>query len=163
MPDVEKRPTFDATLKAAAVASLAAQLEAAGHIPAGEREDRISQLTASIRSQYCNGYDIAKVLDDREGWNITVDLVDDLDAWSTHASEAVQEAETSWALRNNIQPQLKPGERVEFGDRKERGYIHGVYKYGPAKYEIRVDGTPDNQFRIVNFEDCISIQGEGKL
>lgn len=100
----------------------------------------------------CDGYDVAKQLDDHHGWwNIDTNMVQQLDCIDSLVRRRQREAELAWAQENNIQPPLQIGQRVTFeGDFGPiTGTITGLSE--PASYKVSDDDN-ENRCYILNYE-----------
>lgn len=122
-----------------------------------------SQITEAGRFNR-DGYDLAKELDRRYGWEITASIVENLDTLSGEIWSLHRKAEKDWADKFDIQPPYEGGTRVKIKS-GEKGTITGVSPYDGAKYHVKIDGDPQaepptNSRRVVNFEDCEEIKSE---
>lgn len=138
-----------------------------GHIEARQLEDAVHDIVKCASHLWIGGYELAKELDDRCHWDCNLEIAEELDNFSGLVDSEITKAEKDWAERNSIQPPLPIGARVKFGSRsvhgEKTGEITNVYKFGAAKYLIKVDGdansdAPHNSRRILNFEDVTGIE-----
>lgn len=111
-------------------------------------------LDATHWDRRADGYQIAKRLDDRNGWSITPDLVEVLDSFSVYCGDALTEAEKQWAIENPMELPLPLGTTVV--TRRGVGVIDHVSSYYPASYGVKLEdvGYLGNGFLIVRFEDA---------
>lgn len=119
--------------------------------------DRIAADIAKHGRPYMDGYELAKTLDDRCNWYCNLNMAEELDRFSIEALREIEIAEKEWAEREAITAPLAIGTRVKLNG-GETGEITEIYKYGTAKFLIRIDDDekatpPHNSRRIVNFED----------
>lgn len=153
----EPRPkTATRDMRRAAAEKTVEELIRHGHLTESERQDSIETL-AKTGERHLDGYQIAKSLDDRYGWDCNLEMAEDLDTFAQYLDDEIKKAEKEWFERVKPQPPYPNGSRVAFG-RSSTGTIAEVYEYGVAKYAIKVDGDPeaDTESRrrsIVNFED----------
>lgn len=139
----------------AAAAEIVGDLKKAGLFADMDEAEAIADLVKHGR-EWSNGYELAKSLDDRCGWDIDAGFVEVLDNFGFVASRQIELAEKAWVTRYAIQPPLADGAAVTFRWQAgtTTGVIDGVYDGGTAKYRIRRDGDPvPNRHHIVNFED----------
>lgn len=121
--------------------------------------DLAREIVRQVRDRrYIDGYDLAKDLEDHEGWGINFEIVEILNDFSGEVDHEMRAAEKEWFERVKPQPPLPLGARVQVG-RDETGIIDEIYKYGPAKYCVKIDGDPKakpptNSRRIIDFEDA---------
>lgn len=159
----DTRPkTVTATMRRAAAERTIAAMVGGGHLTEAEREPSVDSL-AAIGERHMDGYQIAKRLDDAYGWDCDLQMAEALDDFARHLDDELKTAEKAWFERVRPQPPFPDGTVVAFG-RDGLGTIDGVYAYGPAKYEIKVDGDaqadgPTRRRTIVNFEDVRAIGG----
>ena len=96
-----------------------------------------------------DGYDLAKNLDDYEGWSITAEDVENLDGISDVVRQAEEDARKEWTAQWNIQPHLPIGTKIKQGE------IVGVSEYHAACYNVKESGcTQEGRYLIVKFEDA---------
>ena len=96
-----------------------------------------------------DGYELAKLLDDYEGWAITVDDVNELDCISSVVWQAEEDARKEWAAKWNIQPPLPIGTKLKQGE------VVGVSEHRAACYNVKEVGcTREGRYLIVKFEDA---------
>lgn len=110
-----------------------------------------------------DGYDIAHDLERRFWWAPNAAIVEALDEWSSHASDALHEMEKAWAAEHNIQPPHPIGTMVSFHGGRNRGEITGLSGYHAAKYEILADNeTQPSRRYIAAFELVTPIGDAGE-
>lgn len=98
---------------------------------------------------YMDGYELAKELESRHYWDISVMDVDALDCMDSEVREIHRAACAVWVKENDIQPPLP------IGTMTTRGEITGIYEHNAAYYQIRENGeTNDSRRLIVRFEDA---------
>jgi hypothetical protein len=153
----EPRPkTLTVEMRRAAAEKTIGAMIKNGYLTDAERELSIESLV-KVGERHMDGYQIAKRLDDGEGWDCNLEMADALDDYPHHLDDELRAAEKAWFERVRPQPPLPDGTRVSYG-RGKSGIIDRVHEYGPAKYAIKEDGDAeadtDSQRRtIVNFED----------
>lgn len=76
-------------------------------------EEAEQDLTAALAAGRCDGYEIAKHLEDRRGYSPDSELVSDLDVASHYLSEAHKTLVKEWVQVNGIRPKFKVGDEVE--------------------------------------------------
>lgn len=154
----ETRPTrLTPEMRTAAARLLAKDLIKADELEPDEFEGAVRNIAAEGR-EGIDGYELAKLLDDHHvGWSPTATMVDVLDSFSFYARNEIEAAEKKWFERNPVEPPVPVGSRITLSS-GETGQITGIYKHGPAKFLVAIDGDkmtgPETQGRrIVNFED----------
>lgn len=112
----------------------------------GWGDDAVAQIVEIVRSPI-DGYQLAKALDDRFFWDISVSDVEELDNVWDAVRNIHKEACYAWATEYDIQPPYP------IGTMTTRGEITGIYKHDAACYEIRETGdTNESRRLIVKFE-----------
>lgn len=97
-----------------------------------------------------NGYDLAKELDRRFGWDIDAEIVEVLDGHSRTLEQFRNKDLQAWVDKNKIEPPIPLFTRVKslgFG-RKISGTIKGIYESRPCSYKVKEDGC-ENETRYV--------------
>lgn len=134
----------------------AMELEAAKVVAARMGVSDIDDTAESIAAEYSypmDGFELAKKLDRWQNWDTTRSDMDELDALDSLVSKALADAEKRWFERNQPQPVLEVGARIQW--RGVTGEITGIYEHGPAKYLVKPDNSTIGDGRyIVNFEDA---------
>ena len=151
---IEGRPEhLNAEMKARIGEALAAKLVANGDLAIGER-DRAAGDIARHLGRLMDGYELTKRLDDREGWNCSFEIVEELNAVGSLIEDEIEGAAKAWIEDNKIVPPLPVGARVStrWGHETITGTIHEVYPYRAGKYSIKRDDGRTG-FALVNFED----------
>lgn len=128
-------------------------LEAAEELCKRERWDADqARDLADAYSRHMDGYELAKLLENDYGWDISVMDVEALDCMSSDVRRAHDKACAVWAQENNIQPPLP------IGTMTTRGEIAGIYEHGPATYRVRAHGEMNpTRFLLIKFEDAIAV------
>lgn len=150
-----KRPRADNAMRLRAAEKVVAQLVRWRLLSedelSGAAED-IARVSAR-HGMYADGYQLMRDLD-RDGWEGSSQMVEELDSLSSHLSSELAEAEKTWAAENNIQPPHPVGTRGQTRH-GEAGEITGVSEWGAAKYAVKLDKQKpeDTSRRIINFED----------
>ncbi len=122
-------------------------LEAATKIAANLDGD--AETIAECYSHPMDGYQLAKEIDRRAYWDLTMADVEELDGMSSIVSELHSAAEKEWAAENNIQPPLPIGTKIT------KGVIDSVCSHSAARYRVKEDGcTQDGRFLLIRFEDA---------
>lgn len=110
---------------------------------------------ATIAKHYqhpMDGYELARELDRREGWYLTMLDVEELNNLSGIVSRLLRAAEKKWQVENNIQPSLPIGTPIR------QGVIAGVCDYSAAKYLVKETGCAQSgRFLLINFEDAVAV------
>lgn len=154
----DKRPrNMTPEIALIAATKVAQQLVDARQVEAGDVKELARDIVKHAPGPYVDAYTLARRLEDREGWNCNFQIVSALNTFRDEVRAEIETAEKEWAARVKPQPPHSVGTRVRIGV-DEIGDITEIYKYGPAKYCVKVDGDPDarppkNARRIVNFED----------
>lgn len=146
--DMIKRPIVTQEMKLEA----AQKLCSAVGWPANYAEDIAEQY-----GMHMDGFELAKALDQRCGWDTSRDDMDELDGMDSNVRELLKAAEKAWFEANNIQPPLPIGAKVNTPN-NGKGEITGIYQYDVARYEVKPIGQDDaatgNRRFIINFEDA---------
>lgn len=107
---------------------------------------------ASVYRGHMDGYELAKQLESRYGWIISVMDVEALDCMSSEVDALHRKVCIGWASENQIQPPLP------IGTMTTRGEIAGIYEHEAATYRIRAHGeTQEGRFLLVRFEDAQTV------
>lgn len=135
-----ERPKVTPEMIAAAANKLASQN--------GWRTDQAADVAKVYRS-HMDGYELAKELESRCYWDISVMDVNDLDCMDSEVREIHRSACLAWAKEHDIQPPLP------IGTMTTRGEITGIYDHDAACYLVRKSGeTNESRRLIVRFEDA---------
>lgn len=150
---IEKRPTrATPEMRQGAAIKLANDLISEHDFDA-PAEDIAADIVRCSPSDYADGYELAKELDDRAHWDITLGIVEALDSWQWLLRQEIADAEKEWAARTSPQPPLPIGTRVRAANGVV-GTITGIYEHQPAKFLVLEDGADESKSRfIINFED----------
>ena len=125
-------------------------LEAATKIAANVDGD--AETIAKFYQHPMDGYRLAKELDRRAYWDLTMTDVEELDCMSGIVETLHSEAEKKWFAESNIQPPLPIGATIK------QGVIAGIFEHGAARYKVKEDGCDsDGRFLIVKFEDAVAV------
>ncbi len=112
-----------------------------------------AQIAAEWRPFMC-GYQLAKVMDDKHGWEISSYDVEQLDGLDSVIRHKLSAARKDWAAKWNIQPPYPVGTRLKLRLGKE-GVINSIYAHEGATYEVKEDGCTNGKRRIlIKFEDA---------
>lgn len=104
---------------------------------------------AKVYRTHMDGYELAKELESRHYWDISVMDVDALDCMDSEVREIHRAACFAWAKEHDVQPPLP------IGTMTTRGEITGIYEHDAACYKIRENGETNGLRRlIVRFEDA---------
>jgi hypothetical protein len=147
------RPTVTDEMKLSAAMPIARQM-------LSEVSDSVESGAIDIARNgrlHIDGYELAKALES-DGWDISREDIDTLDEFERNLDCELAVAEKEWAELNDIQPPLPIGSRVTTPHSGE-GEITGIYQYGAAKYEVRLDSNSEqddacNSRLIIRFEDA---------
>jgi hypothetical protein len=146
---IPKRPTVNKDIIRNAARQILERLEFIGI-----GEDYVEDLV-DVYDHFSDGYELAKRLDDRYGWELNIEMVNSLDSMDSIVSGIVRVKEKQWVEEYNIQPELEIGTKIK------EGVIHGVSKYHPATYEVlRYGETRKNRYGLIKFEDAEVITDE---
>lgn len=84
-----------------------------GDLPEDERQDILEQLVVAF-DLHDDGYEVAKVLDDRFMWQVNSELVDVLDSALGTRYRAHDKVVEEWGLQHGLAPKYSVGQRVAF-------------------------------------------------
>jgi len=136
-----KRPTITPAMILEAAQQIAPQLQ-------GDAE-----ALAEVYRHPMDGYQIARELDRRLGWDLAMPDLEELDTMSCMVSELQRSAEKQWAEENYIQPPLP------IGTATTKGVIEGVSDYMAAYYLVKEAGCMQKgRHLLVRFEDAVTAQ-----
>lgn len=151
----EPRPTrLTAERRLKTATTIALQLAEERLIEASEVAESARDIAALELGPHTDGFEMAKRLETRAGWDCNFAMAEVLDGWGYECGREIEAEERRWAERNDVQPPLADGTRIMFAPRDERGVIESVSTYGVARFLVRVDGEADNTRRLVRFEDA---------
>ena len=98
-----------------------------------------------------DGYELAKKLEDDHMWDITADMVSDLDEMGHHVETLYKKELAQWMIDDNIQPPFENGDKIK------QGTIAGIYDHTPACFLVKANGcTNPNSHSIIKFEDAFA-------
>jgi hypothetical protein len=104
-----------------------------------------------------DGYELAKDLENHEGWGIDAQDVEGLDSIDFAISRAKTVARKEWAKAWNIQPPHPVGAKVKTP--RGKGVIAGVYEHEGATYLIKEDGCKqEGRHMLIKFEDVVLVE-----
>jgi hypothetical protein len=113
--------------------------------------DGDADTIAEHYSHPMDGYELARELDRRAGWDLTMSDVEELDCMSGIVDAHYRAAEKKWFEENDIQPTLPNGTRIK------EGVISGICQHSPARYLVKENGcTQDGRWLLVKFEDAVA-------
>ena len=128
----------------------AMKLEAARQVAEAVNGD--AETIAAAYLHPMDGYELARELDRRYGWDLTRADVDELDNMESKVRRQLEAAEKAWAAKNSIEPTLPIGTRIT------KGVITGVCEYLAARYKVKEDGdSEEGRFLLVRFEDAVAV------
>ncbi|MFB0692997.1 hypothetical protein ACA106_20945 [Agrobacterium pusense] len=119
-------------------------------------KDLKAQLTDCIHN---NGYEYAKELEERYGWEPNAALVSCLDKMDIH--EAHRQVVWAWVISNGVKVPFQIGNRVVCIPTLRAGTVKDIDR-GAAQLSVLTDEDRDsgNDYRhLINFEDAIPILG----
>ncbi|OAM27768.1 hypothetical protein A7P96_01195 [Eikenella sp. NML03-A-027] len=120
--------------------------------------NRAADDLAMCGDEYWDGYELAKHLEYHAGWDITSDIVEELEDYHIYIDRFLLREEKKWAEEHQIQPPFPIGSRVRvpYGFERVTATITALYAYEPARYLVKRDEQPeDDTFRsIIKFEDA---------
>lgn len=119
------------------------------HINQNELADHIK----AVFRRHMDGYEIAKELDSRFGYDPNPEMVESLDLMQHEVDEVHQEELKKWVEVNNITPPFEIGTEIT------EGFITGICTHYAACYLVRKhevpEDHPNNPRLIVKFEDAV--------
>ena len=133
-----------------------------GTLGPSDRDEAIEDVIKATR--WCSdGYEIAKALDDDNGWMCDAEVVAILDDFGVEKSGALRESVKAWVVHFGIAARFLVGQRIIAYDGTEqafRGVVDDI-RAEFAEYAVKIDGDPraeppTNSRRIVAFEDCVA-------
>lgn len=128
----------------------AMKLEAARQIATANDWD--VETIAAAYQHPMDGYELARELDRRHGWDLRRNDVDELDNMESLVRAQLEAAEKAWVTEHQIAPTLPVGTRIK------QGVIAGVSEYLAARYKVKEDGDTDaSRFLLVKFEDAVAV------
>lgn len=153
---MSERPKFSSEIARLAAEEVVSELVRNQLLTETERSDAIDGIAKHGRP-YIDGYELAKALDDFEGWDCNFEIAEVLEGFWSSCDAVLRKAQKQWAAAESIAPPLAVGTRVTFS-RGRAGVIDGIYEHGAAQYLIKVDGdpltdSPSKSRSIINFED----------
>lgn len=117
--------------------------------------DEIAADLAKHCYRFNDGYELARNLEEYEGWDIDTITVGLLDSFDSYLSKHIKFLEEKWQQDNDIKPPFAIGTIVQCRHGgTSTGEISGISRYSVAAYEIKIPGEPENSRAIVKFEDC---------
>ena len=135
-----QRPTVTREMKLVAAREIAAKLDGDADAIADAFERRM------------DGYELARELDRRYGWDLTMRDVEELDEMDGLVQRQLVAAEKAWVAEHAVAPTLPVGTRIK------QGVIAGVSEHSAARYKVKEDGDTDaSRFLLVRFEDAIAV------
>ncbi|PWJ88403.1 hypothetical protein C8D77_111126 [Mesorhizobium loti] len=151
-PPRPTRLTPEMALRAGRV--VAEQLSKDGHIEPRQFNDAAADIARHGRP-HMDGYKLAKALDDDEGWDCDMQMVEALDDFSHAADKEIKAAQKAWAEANDIKPPFPVGTSViaRWGGDDYPGTIDQVFGYGVAQYAVKADGETGTTRMIVDYEN----------
>jgi hypothetical protein len=106
-----------------------------------------------------DGYELAKDLENHEGWCINAQDVEELDSIDSVIRRIKTAARKEWAKAWNIQPPHPVGAKVKTP--RGKGVIAGVYEHEGATYLIKEDGCKqEGRHMLIKFEEVQPIDTE---
>jgi hypothetical protein len=118
--------------------------------PAEEIAEQILDVTRYDR--LADGYEIGRDLERRYCWDMSRDLVEALDSFSSYCSNELDRAVKKWGEENPMEPPFPLGTKVETR-RDGIGVLAEISKYSPATYLVKV-ARIENGLLNVAFEDA---------
>jgi hypothetical protein len=104
-----------------------------------------------------DGYELAKDLENHEGWCIDAQDVEELDSIDSVIRSAKTAARKEWAKAWNIQPPHPVGVKVKTP--RGNGVIAGVYEHEGATYLIKEDRCKqEGRHILIKFEDVALVE-----
>lgn len=141
--------------KLAIARAIATDLVNQSLVPARDADEAAGEI-ARHAEPFLDGYQIGRRLDERAGWDCTMEIAEALDAFAHLHHEALEAVQKAWVERHGIRPPLPDGARViaRVGGERRAGVIRGVYEHGAAKYLVRDAAEPEDTTRswVVPFE-----------
>lgn len=117
------------------------------YLPDVDMDASVDAICRQYR-RHMDGYDLSMRLRQWEGWDVTRDEMESLDAVDSRVSDALREAEKQWFAAAPFDPPFPVGTTIT------QGLITGIYEYGPARYLVKKPGMPEGSSLIINFENA---------
>jgi hypothetical protein len=161
------RPTrLTDAMKLAAAADLVADMIRNHDLEENQRDGAVRDI-AQHATAHMDGYELAKVLDDRCLWSCDLAMADALDGYSSAARKQLDIAQKAWFEAEMPTAPAAAGQRIAFkwGGQSHTGTVGEVWAHGVAQFAVKVDGddmadTSSQRRAIVNWEDCQLIPAE---
>jgi hypothetical protein len=142
--------------KAEAIKELVRFIEVAGYWDDQPAEQSATDIAKHWRPGM-DGYELAKDLENHEGWCINSQDVEELDSIDSVIRSAKTAARKDWAKAWNIQPPHPVGAKVKTS--RGNGVIAGVCEYEGATYLIKEDGCKqEGRHMLIKFEDVVLVE-----
>lgn len=99
-----------------------------------------------------DGYQLARELDRRASWDLTMADVEELDCMSAIVSDLHREAERQWVAEFNPLPPLPVGAKIK------EGVIAGICTHSAARYKVKEpDCAVEGRYLLVRYEDAVAV------
>lgn len=99
-----------------------------------------------------DGYELAKSLDDRHGYDVDTAFVDDMECVISNVDNVLKLAEKDWVTAYSPLPPFEIGSRLTLWD--GNGIITGINEHAAATYSVLMDSEPKDSTtrRLIKFE-----------
>ena len=105
---------------------------------------------ASCYYPHIDGYELAKNLENNYSWDISVNMIEDLDQIQWEVDSIHKQVCTQWVIDDDIKPPFDNGVKIK------EGVIKGVYRHGAAMFMVTKYGeTMEGRHQIIKFEDAV--------
>jgi len=150
-----KRPTKTDGMRNLAAAELVDGMIKLGSLIEADREECIRDLLKATRSYVGDGYEIARELERSCHWDCNMQIVEELDEFSSILDRIFNTAEDVWAKENPHDPLFSDGDVVIW--RGQQAMVSGVYEYRPQRYKVRQGELKATSYYVVPFEDVSAV------
>lgn len=120
----------------------------------GEPAEALIDDLYSVHTPNADGYELARALDEKHGWDIDTGLVDLLDGTALVESQILDDAESEWVKAHKLTVPFPPGTHVSWTDyeKPHTGYITDDSNRYPGKSLIKDDAIPPEAARLAIVE-----------
>lgn len=123
-----------------------------GWLVSNQRSVCIKNICDCCKFSVPEGYNLAKTLDLYYNWEISADIVEQLDSLHWLAVSALDKMQREWAEEYYVNPVIAIGSPVRLLD-GSHGVIDGISSNHAASYLIAIEGQPDHIKLIVPVEN----------
>lgn len=155
------RPTrLTDAMKLAAATDLVADMIKSHDLEENQRDGAVRDIVQHATA-HMDGYELAKVLDDRCMWSCDLGMAEALDGYSAAARKQLEIAQKAWFETEQPAQPAEAGQRIAFkwGGQQHTGTVGEVWAHGVAQFAVKVDGddmadASSQRRAIVDWEDC---------